>query len=569
MVLDLIVKDLQKLFSEKKYDQVIKKSEELFSEKERPSFLLNIIGAAKMLKSNRNYDDITSALKNFENAYLKDKKSVHGFLGISNLISTVLQEHKNYSFFDTEINRVIELYLDAENYHVKNDKFLKAGYNLFVHLLDHNKIKQICRQILKFHNDNNLLLSNCIFSQLYYYDWDQEKYFNNTLLHSKTFKNFEINNFDHVQSTNNGKINLGFISSDFRLDHSVTFYIKNTLKYLDKKKFNIFLFSLSKRDSSDKCQNELVMLADYWIDAEHLKNSDVINLIKENKISILVDVMGLTKNSRIEIFKSRVAPIQVSWLAYCNTLGFENVDYLISDSNLIYPEEEKFYQEKILKMPDIWNSHSGFDFDSKYRDPPFLKSEVFTFGSFNNARKISDETIYVWSEILNNLPNVRLIIKSSIRYDYRVLINKFKNYGVEKKIQILDRRNFNKEAHLDFYKNIDVALDTFPYNGVTTTFESLWMNVPVIVLKGFNFNSRCGESIIKNSGINYLISENKNDYISKALELATKKNKLIELKKDLLKTISTSPLYDTQKFAKNFGQILIQIYQKFSEINKK
>ena len=562
MVLEFIVKDIQKLFTEKKYNEVIEKSEKLFPVNKRPSFLSNIIGSAKMLKKDKSEADVREAINCFETAYSKDKSSIAGFLAVCNLISAITQNLNIYSFLEQEIKKAKNLYLDAEKFHRNKDKFLKSGYNLFTILLDHEKIKQICHDILKLEKKNKFILSNCIFSQLYYYDWGQKEYYEQSKIHSKYFNELKVKDLDYSLFKQNKKINLGFVGNDFRLNHSVTYFLKKTFKYLDKSKFNIFLFSVSKRDINDQSQNELIDCADYWVDLENLNNLEIVNIIQEKKIGILIDIMGLTKSSRVEIFKSRIAPIQISWLAYCNTLGFENIDYLIADHNLIYPEEEKFYSEKILKMPDVWNSHSGFDFESIFNNPPSLENNIFTFGSFNNARKISDETVEVWSKILKNIPNSKLILKSSLRFDYRVLLDKFEKYGVKNKIEILDRKNFTPIEHLNLYKKIDVALDTFPYNGVTTTFEALWMNVPVIVMKGFNFNSRCGESIIKNSKIDFLISKDKNEYISKAIKLAEHKDLLIDLKKQLAKSILSTPLYDVQKFSNNFSKILLEVYEQ-------
>ena len=562
MVLEFIVKDIQKLFTEKKYNEVIEKSEKLFPVNKRPSFLSNIIGSAKMLKKDKSEADVREAINCFETAYSKDKSSIAGFLAVCNLISVITQNLNIYSFLEQEIKKAKNLYLDAEKFHRNKDKFLKSGYNLFTILLDHEKIKQICHDILKLEKKNKFILSNCIFSQLYYYDWGQKEYYEQSKIHSRYFNELKVKDLDYSLFKQNKKINLGFVGNDFRLNHSVTYFLKKTFKYLDKSKFNIFLFSVSKRDINDQSQNELIDCADYWVDLENLNNLEIVNIIQEKKIGILIDIMGLTKSSRVEIFKSRIAPIQISWLAYCNTLGFENIDYLIADHNLIYPEEEKFYSEKILKMPDVWNSHSGFDFESIFNNPPSLENNIFTFGSFNNARKISDETVEVWSKILKNIPNSKLILKSSLRFDYRVLLDKFEKYGVKNKIEILDRKNFTPSEHLNLYKKIDVALDTFPYNGVTTTFEALWMNVPVIVMKGFNFNSRCGESIIKNSKIDFLISKDKNEYISKAIKLAEHKDLLIDLKKQLAKSILSTPLYDVQKFSNNFSKILLEVYEQ-------
>ena len=119
----------------------------------------------------------------------------------------------------------------------------------------------------------------------------------------------------------------------------------------------------------------------------------------------MVDLKGFTKPERLELFNSRIAPLQISWLSYCNTTGLDNIDYLISDKNLILPGEESMYSEKIVKLPQIWNTHSGFEYERKFNNLPFLKNNFFTFGSFNNFRKISDETIDAWAQILNKVPN--------------------------------------------------------------------------------------------------------------------------------------------------------------------
>jgi len=134
---------------------------------------------------------------------------------------------------------------------------------------------------------------------------------------------------------------------------------------------------------------------------------------------------------------------------------------------------------------------------------------------------------------------------------------------MELKVKVFSKLDFpNYKEHLDLYKSIDLALDTFPYNGVTTTFESLWMNVPVLVLKGFNFNSRCGESIIQNSKLDYLISSDTDDYIKKAVFLAQDKDKLKQLKEKLFDEILSTPLFDNKKFTKNFEQSMLDVVDK-------
>ena len=213
-----------------------------------------------------------------------------------------------------------------------------------------------------------------------------------------------------------------------------------------------------------------------------------------------------------------------------------------------------------MKLPEIWNTHFGFNYDRNYNKIKNFNNSSFTFGSLNNFQKISKETIEVWSSILKKSENYYLILKSSEFCDYSNLIHQFKEYKVNNQIKILDRNNFKeKRDHLELYKEIDLALDTFPYNGVTTTFESLWMNVPVLVLKGYNFNSRCGESIMKNSGLEYFIAKDKNDYIEKALNLAENKDQLTSYRKNIYDNILKTPLFDSKKFTDNFQNLILSL----------
>jgi predicted O-linked N-acetylglucosamine transferase (SPINDLY family) len=273
--------------------------------------------------------------------------------------------------------------------------------------------------------------------------------------------------------------------------------------------------------------------------------------------------MGYTFSKRLEIFNSRVAPVQISWLATCNTVGFNTIDYLIADNNLITSDEEHLYPEKILKLPDIWNVHCGNGIERNFTKSPCETNDYFTFGSLNNFHKISDEVVEAWSRILKKCDKSKLILKSSsFETNNEKIFEKFKKHDLESKIEILDIRDFiNKNDHLNVYKRIDLGLDTFPYNGVTTTFESLWMGVPVLVLKGFNFNSRCGFSIINNSNFKNLITNNIDEYVDRAIYFYDNREEFIKLKSELFKNILSTPLFNTQRFSKNFAQALLGLIE--------
>ena len=269
--------------------------------------------------------------------------------------------------------------------------------------------------------------------------------------------------------------------------------------------------------------------------------------------------MGYTSTQRIELFKNRMAKNQIIWMGYCNTTGLENMDFIISDPNLIKSDEEKLYSEKVIFLPKIWNSHCGFDFERKQNPPPFIKNKYFTFGSFNNFDKINEEVISVWSNILKKIENSKLVLKtSSKRLATKRLKELFQKKGVLDSIKFIEREK-EFEKHLENYNEIDIALDTFPYNGVTTSFEAIWMGVPVVTMEGYNFNSRCGESINKNLNMEQLIAKDEEDYIQKVVKLSSNQETYINLRKSVFLNALKSPLFSSQDYSKSFFEALEKI----------
>ena len=561
MLTEEIKKKLKTLFSQKKYEEVIVISEKHIPPEDRPAGLINMIGISYFLKKNRSENDIKNALLLFELTYLKDKNTIHALNGLKNLILMGIKasiEYKNLSSF---LIKAKDHFIDAERYFENNEEFLNVGLELFLHLLDTIKQKELILKILKGKTKSKTLRGQSLFMSNYYYGWSQQDYLDNAKKNSEYYSTLNVKKINEIEYSSNDKINLGFVSCDILKNHSITFFLKDTIKYLDKKRFKINIFSIAKKDLNDLSQSELRSLADEWFDLNDFNNQQIVELIQKKKINILFDLMGYTASERLEIFYSRVAPIQISWLAYLNTTGFNTIDYYLGDNNLINNNEHHLYTEKIFTLPNIWNAHAGFKFERKYNELPCIKNKYFTFGSLNNFRKISDETINAWSEILKKVPNSNLILKSADFCSDEILMSKFKSQGVNGQIKILNKMDFvKKEDHLNVYKMIDLCLDTFPYNGVTTTFEALWMNVPVVVLKGQNLCSRGGESIIKNTKIDDLLADNIDEYIFKAINFTKNLDKLKNFRNILYETILSSPLFDTKTFSKNFNDSLLKIY---------
>jgi len=563
MLSKIFSQTIKELFVQKKYQEVINKIEDFSSIKDRPAGLSNLCGICKILKSDRNKNEIISALSDFEDSYNKSKKSEVGIEALTNFITTCVTYIKIYHEISNYLPKAKKMYEEIEKYFGYHERLFASGSDLYQYLLDLKKTTKILKSLIDNNSRSKITICKYGFINNYNYEWQQKDYFGYSKNFSNYFPKIKTKKLNEINYKQNSKIKIGFVSCDFTSNHSVTYFIKDTVKNLDKNIFETYSFSLSEDKFLKSSSLELKKNFDKWFDLNKLKNKDIVEFIQNEKIEILFDVMGLTKAPRIEIFNTRISPIQISWLAFCNTVGFSTIDYLIADKNVIYEEEEKFYTEKIIKMPDIWNCHSGFKLDRKLSNLPFKKNKYITFGSFNNFLKLSDNTTKVWSKILHSVDNSKLILKSYNSYNTQTVLDKFKKYGVENSIIIYDRSDYSDlKDHLDLYDSVDIALDTFPYNGVTTTFEALWKGVPVIVLKGYNFNSRCGESILKNANLDFFLASNEEEYIEKAIYLSNNIEKLENERNNIYNEILCTPLFDSKKFSSNLKDELLKIYKK-------
>ena len=386
----------------------------------------------------------------------------------------------------------------------------------------------------------------------------QEDYMEECLKYAKVIeKKLEIHKDPFSFKENyNEKIKLFFLSADFKT-HSVTHFLLDLIKNIDRSIFEINLVCNLKISDQDSSTENLKNLSNNWYDVEHYTDGELVKLLRSLNIDVLFDLSGFTQGNRFEILARRCAKLQIVWLGYNNSLGIENSDYIISDKNLIKEDEYSKYKEKILFMPSIWNALS------LPKSLPEIQNnqdqDYFTFCSFNNFQKLSDRTIDVWSKILTK-SNSKILLKDSLSGGEELkenIINKFKKNGVQ--FEQLIFINYENEIidHLKHYNKAEAALDTFPYPGVTTSFEAILMGLPVLTMKGFNMNSRCGESINKNLGMNNLIAEDDKDYINKAISLTHDEEFKKKYGLKLRNKAISSPLFDTKSFCKNF-EILIK-----------
>ena len=543
---------VKELFLKKNYEEVIVFIENNFSNIEQTSEILNILGVSKLQKKNSSNFDLLSAIENFRDCYLKVKNTNQGIEGLLNFIAS---SNKANQYEDS-----IRYFKETELTLGYIPKLFLAIVNVYKILNDIESVIYYLKKIMKKEGMRNEVLQRYIYFNGYLNKWSQKDFFENTIKLEEILPQYNCNKIN-IQKTR--KIKLAFLSAVIKNEHSIAAFLKTIIKNVNKDKFELILFSNSNKNKEDETPPDLKIYFDKWINIQNLNDIEAINIIRKNNINIMIDLMGLSSLNRLSLFKNRLAPIQVLWLGYNNTSGLSQMDYLIADPNLIKKNEVKFYSEKILFLPNIWNCHSGFSILRKENPAPLINNNHITFGSFNNTNKISDEVVSVWSNILKSTNNSRLIIKSSHVYSDEILKEKFEKNKVLNQIIFLDRKSSFKE-HIDEYKKIDLALDTFPYNGVTTSFEAIWMGVPILTLKGFNPNSRAGESINKNLNMNYLIADNKDEYLLKAIELSKNFEKVIEIRKNIFDKALESNLFNDKKFSKEFYESLEKIYLNHS-----
>ena len=563
---DKFLEDINVLFSKKKFEEVVFKIKENSHILKNYPDLFNISGVSQILKLNYNKNDVISALNDFENYFLRSKINDKKIEAVCNYIATCVVNSQKYheiiSYFEVAKN----LFEKCEQKVGYNERLYLSGIDLYKYTLDHDKNRKLLIKLIK--NKTKSKIAACAYGYMsnYTYDWGLKDYFDYSKNFTDYFPKLKVKNINEIKYKENKKIRIAFVSKDFKANHSITWMIKDTLLYFDKNQFETFGISMTNDILLKGSSQELKNNFDNWFDFSKLKNDEIITKLQDFKIEILIDTGGLFYAERIEIFNNRVAPIQISWVGYLNTVGYPTIDFLISDKNLIKKDEERFYSEKIIKMSNIWNCHSGFKFKREFSELPIKKNKYITFGSFNNFLKISDSVVEVWSQILKKIDNSKLILKSSLNVNKNIVLEKFKKFGVYNSIEFMETDQ-DVENHIKSYKKIDISLDTFPYNGGITTFEALWSGVPVIGMAGFNMMSRCGESILKNAELKNLISMNKEDYVNKALYLSKNLGELEKLRLKIFKDILNTSLFDSENFSINFQNKLLDIYKKTNHKN--
>ena len=447
----------------------------------------------------------------------------------------------------------------------KNDKLLSSYAKSLLAIGRIDDGLSFLREAIQLNPFNETSYHNYLFNSLYLENLDFKKYFEVCNLYKEQYKKINfISDYNHsIQRSN--KINVGFISGDFR-EHSVGIAIYDIINYLSQN-LNFELFAYYNHDEVDLLNKKFKNIFKNWRDIKDQKDLDVVNLIKKDQIQILIDLSGYSSKNRLGVFINKPAPIQISWVGYLCSSGLKEIDYIIADPHVVKNINEEQFVEKIYKLPNIWSCFNSSHEVNINEELPVINNGYITFGSFNNFKKINIGVINVWSKILNSNQKNKIIIKSE-SFQNEEFKNYMSNLFFKNKVlgsQLILESNWlpNRKDVLQDYNKIDIALDTFPYNGMTTSFEALSMNVPVLTKSGDSFFSKCGESININFNMTDWISKDNYDYISKAIKYSSDLDYLKSIKLKL-KNNKNNKIFDIKSFSDDFANALIDINKKLN-----
>jgi len=357
------------------------------------------------------------------------------------------------------------------------------------------------------------------------------------------------------------RVRIGYVSGDFCY-HVVTLFTLPLVERHDRSTIEVYCYSTGSR--VDEFTRQLSARADVWRDVSSLSASGLADAINRDGIDILVDLGGHSGIPQLAVFAQQPAPVQATWLGYLNTTGMTRIHYRISDRYADPPGlTDQYHTETLVRLPHSQWCYRPFISAACAETPPFVRNGHVTFGSFNQALKISRAVRRLWAEILQRVPGSRLVILGVAEGRARdELVTDLASAGGERsRITVLPY--ISLQDYFKWFNSVDIALDTMPYSGGTTTCDALWMGVPVVTAPGSRPSSRSTASILSTAGLPEWIASSPEDYVRLAAEYARDEARLVGLRKSLRETLRRSPLMDEERFVRDLEAAYRQMWRNW------
>jgi protein O-GlcNAc transferase len=362
----------------------------------------------------------------------------------------------------------------------------------------------------------------------------------------------------HVSGELNRKLRIGYVAPTLR-NHVIGLYLEPVLECHDHEAFEIVCYSDVVKP--DEVTARLRQHSDLWHDTAKLNHAELADLIRRDRIDILVDLNLHMAGSRLLAFARRPAPVQIAFLGYPTTTGLSAMDYAVTDVYLDPPGSEQFYTEKLLRLPDtLWCYQPPADCPP-INELPALKSGVVTFGSLNVFAKNNDAVMETCGQILAAVPDSRLaVMLDGGAAGNPSVMARLARYGISAD-RLLIFTSRARAQYLQIYHQIDIALDPLPYPGHTTNLDAAWMGVPMVTLPGNTTVSRAGVTVLSNLGMLELIASSREEYVEIAVRLASDLRLLSQIRGSLRERMHNCPITHARKYAKNLETLFKEAMQ--------
>ncbi|HEV8548334.1 MAG TPA: tetratricopeptide repeat protein [Polyangiaceae bacterium] len=357
-------------------------------------------------------------------------------------------------------------------------------------------------------------------------------------------------------------LRLGYVSPDFRV-HPVQQFLPRILEHHDRAAFELFLYSAVERPDA-QTEWYRAFAGDHFRDIQRLTDVEAAELVRHDAIDLLVDLAVHSPGNRLRVFACKPAPVQITWLGYAGTTGLDSIDYRLTDPYFDPPGTELgVYSETSVSLPETFFCYDAHQPDLPAGSLPALARGFVTFGCLNSPRKVHAGAVALWARVLQKVPASRLLLyMEHFRHDE--VLRTLAGAGVAaERVEFVERAS--RRVYLERHQRVDIALDTFPFAGGTTTLDALWMGVPAVTLTGPGALQRAGASIATNLGLPELIARSEDDFVERAVALARDWEHLGRLRETLRARLEASPLGDAPRFVRHLEATYRTLWRRYCE----
>lgn len=427
-----------------------------------------------------------------------------------------------------------------------------AHSNLGIVFKDQGKMSKAVsafRRALELDPTLHLARSNFLFCLCFKVEEDPERVYREHLifdeLHAKPLSKSISPHMNRPEPDR--RLRVGLLSPDLRIHPGGHFFLP-IVDGLDRREFEVICYHNSIFD--DGRTSEFRASADAFHQVYHWSDDELADRIRADRIDILIEGAGHMAGNRMLVAARKPAPVQITTPLYPNTTGLSTMDYCLLDEQVALPSVDRFYSEEIIRLPETHFCYRPLETSiSPAEEPPAVSTGYVSFGSFNNAIKLNEKTVEIWSKVLNAVPNSRLVLKwlEFDRPESAGILDRFAEYGVDP--SRIERFGRTPEPYSS-YRDLDICLDPILASGGTTTCDALWMGVPVVTFAGQSQFSRTGVMHLNNIGLPNLIAATEESFVDIAVRLASDVPYLTDIRRGLRERMQASPIMDEPKYCR-------------------